>query len=149
MDGEIVQHEAFGAKPQRFVEGKDEELGPWRDGQNGTRRLPGYHEIPRSDNGEARRRKVPRSETASSSSREEHGISHAVFARPLRIIPRRIEVLPQTGRVNVLVALVPPPIDDSGQRWVVVVSFELRVGNSGFDGDLALGGQLGMGCEMG
>jgi hypothetical protein len=58
---------------------------------------------------------------------EEVGIAHAVFPGTIRIILVSIELFPYAGRIDVLISLIPPPINNLGQPRVVVVSFELRI----------------------
>ena len=81
--------------------------------------------------------------------REEHGIAQPILPGPQRIIPRRIEVLPHTRGIDVLVPLIPAAVDDFGQARVVVVAFEVGVREAGGGGGFALGGKLSVSGEVG
>ena len=56
--------------------------------------------------------------------RKEKGIAARVSPDILRVILLGVEILPDIGRVDVLVTLVPPPIDHLRDRGVVRRPFE-------------------------
>jgi hypothetical protein len=58
--------------------------------------------------------------------REEKGVASRVPPDLLGVILLRVELLPHVGRVDVLVALIPPPIHHLGQCRVVRRPFEFR-----------------------
>ena len=83
------------------------------------------------------------SSTETTSPRKEEGIAACVAPHLGRVILLGVKVLPGAGRVDVFVPLVPAPIDDLSQPWVVVGSLEgAHVGES-----FGCGG-LGLGCRQ-
>ena len=58
--------------------------------------------------------------------RKEKGIPARVPSNVLGVVLVGLEVLPHVGRVDVLVALIPPPIHHLGDRRVVRRPFEFR-----------------------
>ena len=56
---------------------------------------------------------------------EEEGISANISFHFLLVVLLWIKLLPYTGWEDMLIALVPPAIDDFGKGWVIIRAFEI------------------------
>lgn len=83
------------------------------------------------------------------SPREEHCIPQPILPWPLGVFSRRIKILPHAGWINMLIPLVPAPVHHFCQSWIVMVAFELGVGEAGRGSGVALLGEFGVGSEVG
>lgn len=63
-------------------------------------------------------------ETTDTLPRKEERIASSIPPDLLRIVLVRVEILPHTRRIDVLVLLIPPAIDNFGQGRVVICSLE-------------------------
>lgn len=50
-----------------------------------------------------------------------------ILSYPVRVVLRRIKVLPYASWKDMLISLIPPPIHDLCQVWIIVRTFEVRV----------------------